>query len=90
MLRGQLVQRDIDLLRRFVEDEDSFRPEQHRSSTVRNMTVHATPEELERLADEVSALFARYRRPTKAARPEDAERVHAVFWLVPRKDSDAR
>ena len=89
-LRGRLVERDVDLLCRFVEDEESFRPEQGRASTVRNMTLHATPEELERLADDVSTLFARLRRHGKATRPEGAERVHAVFWLIPRQDSDAR
>jgi DNA-binding transcriptional ArsR family regulator len=89
-LRGQVVQRDIDLLRRFLEDAESFRPEQHQASTVRNLTLHATPEELERLADEVSSLFRRYARQRRAERPEGAERVHAVFWLIPRKDSDAR
>lgn len=88
-LRGEIVGRDLDLLRHFLEDEDSFRPEQHRASTIRNMTVHATPEELEQLADEVSSLFRRYARDRKAERPEGAERVHAVFWLIPRKDSDA-
>ena len=89
-LRGRIVERDLDLLRRFVEDEDEFRPEQHQASTIRNMTLHGTPEELQALADEVSALLARYRRQRKAERPEGAERVHAVFWLIPRRDPGGR
>jgi len=28
-LRGRVVERDIDLLRRFVEADEAFRPEQH-------------------------------------------------------------
>jgi DNA-binding transcriptional ArsR family regulator len=88
-LRGRIVERDLDLLRRFLEDQDSFRPEQHLASTVRNMALYATPEELGRLADEVSSLLAGYTRRSKTKRPDAAERVHAVFWLIPRKDADA-
>ncbi len=89
-LRGRIVERDIDLLRRFLDDEESFSPEQHRASTIRNRTLHATPEELQRLADDVSSLLARYDRREKAERPDGVERVHAVFWVIPRTGSDAR
>jgi predicted ArsR family transcriptional regulator len=88
-LRGRIVERDIDLVRRFVEADDAFRPEQQEASTVRNMTLYGTPEELQRLADEVSSLLARYRRRPHE-RPERSERVHAVFWLIPRQDSPRR
>jgi DNA-binding transcriptional ArsR family regulator len=84
-LRGRIVARDVEILREFVEDEHSFTPAQHRLSTVRNLTLHATPEELERLADQVSALLWQFVRDEKAGRPEGAERVHAVFWLIPRR-----
>lgn len=84
-LRGRIVERDIELVRRFVDAEVSFRAEQHQASTVRNMTLHGTPEELQQLADEVSSLLARYRRRA-GGRPEGSERVHAVFWLIPRQD----
>jgi DNA-binding transcriptional ArsR family regulator len=87
-LRSQLVARDIDLLRRYLEDQGSFTNEEHRASTLRNVTLHATAHELERLADEVSALMAPYRRQAKAERPKGAERVHAVFWLIPHKNAD--
>jgi DNA-binding transcriptional ArsR family regulator len=89
-LRGRVVERDIDLLRRFLENEETFTPEQHSASTVRNMTLFATPEELHALADEVSALLRRYAREKAADRPEGGERIHAVFWLIPRKEEDAR
>jgi DNA-binding transcriptional ArsR family regulator len=84
-LRGRVVERDIRVLRDFVENEDRFTPAQRRASTIRNLTLHGTPEELERLADEVSALLRPYTRDAKADRPSDAERVHAVFWLIPRR-----
>jgi DNA-binding transcriptional ArsR family regulator len=89
-LRGRIVERDLDLLSRFLEAEEDFRPEQHRASTIRNRTLYATPEELEALAEEVSALLARYIRPDKSKRAAKSERVHAVFWLIPRKDADRR
>jgi DNA-binding transcriptional ArsR family regulator len=84
-LRGHIVARDIEIVREFVEDDDAFTAAQHRLSTVRNLTLHATPEELERLADQVSALLWQFVRDEKAARPAGAERVHAVFWLIPRR-----
>lgn len=87
-LRGQVVELGLDVLRDFLEDEDAFRPDQRRAATIRNRALHGTPEELERLADDVSALLARYAQPQKAMRPEGAERMHAVFWLIPRRDSD--
>jgi DNA-binding transcriptional ArsR family regulator len=89
-LRGQIVERDVDLLRRFLENQESFTPEQHAASTVRNMTLYGTPDELQQLADEISSLLARYARQRKAERPHGAQRVHAVFWLVPRQGADAR
>ena len=85
-LRGRLVERDLDLLRRFLEAEEKFRPEQHDASTIRNRTLYGTPEELQLLADRVSALLASHARRRKAERPEGSERVHAVFWLIPRQD----
>jgi DNA-binding transcriptional ArsR family regulator len=89
-LRGRIVERDIGILRDFIEGEHSFRPEQRRLSTLRNLTLHATPEELDRLADEVSALLRRYARDELAERPQGSERVHAVFWLIPRREGEAR
>jgi hypothetical protein len=89
-LRGRIVSRDIDLLREFLAGDEEFRPEQHEASTVRNRTLYATPEELQALADEVSSLLARYIREDKSERPPGSERVHAVFWLIPRKDEKPR
>jgi DNA-binding transcriptional ArsR family regulator len=89
-LRGHVVARDIAIVREFLEDDESFTPAQRRLSTVRNLNLHATPEELERLADQVSALLREFVRDEKAERPEGAERVHAVFWLIPRRRDDGR
>jgi hypothetical protein len=89
-LRARVVERDIAILREFVEDEHSFRPEQRRLATVRNLTLHATPAELEQLADEIAELLRRYMRDEKRERPDGSERVHAVFWLVPRREGEAR
>ena len=89
-LRGQVVELGLELLREFVEDEAAFRPEQRRAATIRNRALHATPDELEYLADEITALLAQYARPRRAGRPKGAERMHAVFWLIPRRDSDGR
>jgi hypothetical protein len=89
-LRGRVVERDVGILRDFVDHEHEFRPEQRRLSTVRNLTLHATPEELERLADQVSALLREYVRDRPSERPEGGERVHAVFWLIPRREGEAR
>jgi DNA-binding transcriptional ArsR family regulator len=85
-LRGRVVERDIRVLRDFIENEPAFTPTQHRASTIRNLTLHATPEELERLADAVSDLLRPYTRDAKAERPEGAERVHVTFWVIPRRD----
>jgi hypothetical protein len=85
-LRGRVVERDIRVLRDFVEHEDAFTPAQHRASTIRNLTLHATPEELERLADAVTELLRPYARDAASERPEGAERVHVTYWVIPRRD----
>jgi DNA-binding transcriptional ArsR family regulator len=85
-LRGRVVERDIRVLRDFIENDHAFSPEQHRASTIRNLTLHATPEELGRLADEVSELLRPYTRDAKADRPKGSERVHVTFWVIPRRD----
>jgi DNA-binding transcriptional ArsR family regulator len=85
-LRGRVVERDVRILREFIENEEDFTPAQHRASTIRNLTLHATPEELEQLADQVSALLQAYARDRKSDRPESAERVHVTFWVIPRRD----
>jgi DNA-binding transcriptional ArsR family regulator len=89
-LRGRVVERDIRVLRDFIENEDAFTPAQHRASTIRNLTLQATPEELERLADEVSDLLRRYARDEKSDRPQGAERMHVAFWVIPRRDESLR
>jgi hypothetical protein len=81
-----VVERDIRVLRDFIENEEAFTPDQHRASTIRNLTLHATPEELEELSDEVSELLKRYARDAKSDRPLGAERMHVTFWLIPRRD----
>jgi DNA-binding transcriptional ArsR family regulator len=85
-LRGRVVERDIRVLRDFVEHEEAFTPAQHRASTIRNLTLHATPEELERLADAVTELLRPYARDAASERPEGAERVHVTYWVIPRRD----
>jgi DNA-binding transcriptional ArsR family regulator len=86
-LRGRVVERDVRVLRDFIENEEAFTPAQHRASTIRNLTLHATPDELARLADEVSDLLRPYTRDAKSERPEGAERVHVSFWVLPRRDA---
>jgi len=85
-LRGRVVERDIRVLRDFIENEEAFTPDQHRASTIRNLTLHATPEELEQLSDEVSQLLKRYARDARSERPPGAERMHVTFWVIPRRD----
>jgi DNA-binding transcriptional ArsR family regulator len=85
-LRGSVIERDIRVVRDFIENEAAFTPAQHQASTIRNLTLHATPEELGRLADAVSELLRPYIRDAKSDRPEAAERVHVTFWVVPRRD----
>jgi DNA-binding transcriptional ArsR family regulator len=88
-LRARIVERDLALLRDFVEHEPDYRLEQRRLSTIRNLTLNATPAELERLAEQISDLLRPFARDDPAERPAGSERVHAVFWLIPRRDATA-
>jgi len=82
-LQSIFLERDAAALERFIRLDPSTRWRQ--ASMIGNWTVHATPEEVERLTERIVALVDELRRAAGDAPPE-ARRVHVSFRALPQDE----
>jgi DNA-binding transcriptional ArsR family regulator len=82
-LQSIFLERDAAALERFIRLDPSTRWRQ--ASMIGNWTVHATPEEVEKLTERIVALVDELRRAAGDAPPE-ARRVHVSFRALPQHE----
>ncbi|HLQ55523.1 MAG TPA: helix-turn-helix domain-containing protein [Streptosporangiaceae bacterium] len=67
----------------YFDRETDFSPEWRRAAGIGQNVLHVTADELETLRSQLRELLLRYLRLDPADRPAGAQRVHAMFDLVP-------
>jgi DNA-binding transcriptional ArsR family regulator len=89
LLKESLLASFDELRAQYLDRESRYPAEWRRAAGHSRDVLHVTAAELESLRGQLEGLLAGYRRLDRAARPPGAERVRALFELVPWFDPDA-
>ena len=81
--RAELIENQR-LIKRFLDERDRLAPAWRSASDFHTFELLVTPAELTELNTKVAELLRRYRAPTRADAPGDAEPVHVIYQAFPR------
>lgn len=82
-LRRVQLGRAARIVGEYLRDEEQYTPEWREAALFLQWTIHATPEELRQLAEEISTLLGKLTRVDPSERPADAARVFVAARAVP-------
>jgi DNA-binding transcriptional ArsR family regulator len=85
LLRARLIDRNIELVTEFVEQEASYPAEWREAATFLTTPIRVTPKELEEIAARIADVLEPF---IDAEATTETETAYAVVWAIPRPEPE--